>query len=132
MRDTQSVCEKIDCINRESQNYEHQNEYHAVPGPNSNTYVSKIANRCGVDVSLPPGAFGQNYDVGEGGLGGDGIGIDVGVGVNNGDLYLGAALGGVEVGRRQIGANILGFNLGIGFDRPRINLLFFEIPLWPQ
>lgn len=52
-----------DCLEREIPKYEYGDRYWPIEGPNSNTFVGRMANRCGIrSVSNPPkNAHGWDY-----------------------------------------------------------------------
>lgn len=41
--------------------YPFRDEYHFVPGPNSNTYAQWILDRAGCDINIPGRAIGKNF-----------------------------------------------------------------------
>jgi hypothetical protein len=51
----------IECLRRESPKYEHRNTYRAWPGPNSNTYVDVMLQRCNFHADLPATAIGKDW-----------------------------------------------------------------------
>jgi hypothetical protein len=49
------------CVERETSSYRREEEYGFWPGPNCNTYVERMARRCGIPVTLPATAYGRDY-----------------------------------------------------------------------
>jgi hypothetical protein len=53
--------ERLRTVLNSPQTYPHQQTYHYLPGPNSNTYVAWIFKQADVKYDLPFGAFGKGY-----------------------------------------------------------------------
>jgi len=52
----------INVVENSIENYPYKNEYSFYPGPNSNTYVQWIVDKCPeLELKLPQNAFGKNY-----------------------------------------------------------------------
>src|SRR4030095_10803327 len=47
----------IACVRREAPRYPYRHSYAAWPGPNSNTFVDWLLERCSIPVSLPPASI---------------------------------------------------------------------------
>ncbi len=98
--------------------YPYSKEYHAYPGPNSNTFISYILRQVPeLDVDLPPTAIGKDF-----------LGYDKFATVSESNTgwqvgyrgLIGLSLGKVE----GLEINILGLNFGIDVLRPAIKLPF--------
>jgi hypothetical protein len=51
----------IACLDRELPRYNEEEDYGFWPGPNCNTFVERMARRCGIHVDLPATAVGRDY-----------------------------------------------------------------------
>ena len=91
-------------------------DYHAWPGPNSNTFVAAVMSAVpGITASLPPTAIGKDfpYDGRRVGITPSGTGLRLNLGG-----YLGLTIGWVE----GVEVNVLGAVWGIDVRRPAIKL----------
>ncbi len=91
-------------------------DYHAWPGPNSNTFVAAVMSAVpGIKASLPPTAIGKDfpYDGRRFGLTPSGTGVRLNLGG-----YVGLTLGWVE----GIEINLLGAVWGLDLRRPGVKL----------
>ena len=52
----------INIVENSIENYPYKNKYSFYPGPNSNTYIQWIVDKCPeLELKLPQNAFGKNY-----------------------------------------------------------------------
>lgn len=111
------VEEIIACLERETKQYNAENEYGFWPGPNCNTYVATMARRCGIHVELPATAVGRDHR----GIVSAGV-TTGGTGVQADTPIVGAKIGlteGVEL-------HLFGSALGVDFWPPAL-----IVPLGP-
>jgi len=104
-------------IDAAARSYPYANEYHAWPGPNSNTFVAWITRAVPeLDVDLPPTAIGKDY------LGG---GIIASAPSGHGvQLSLGGMLALTASGVEGLELNLLGLTFGVNPFDPA-----FKLPL---
>jgi hypothetical protein len=116
--DRAEIDRMIACLDVETPRYNEEHPtYFPMPGPNSNTYVDQMLQRCDIHVELPATAIGKDYR-GIVGLsrtsGGTGVQIET-------------WLGGVKVGLTEgVELHVLGLSIGVDLWPPAI-----IIPLGP-
>jgi hypothetical protein len=102
----------IACLDVETPRYNDEHPtYFPMPGPNSNTYVDQMLQRCQIHVELPATAIGKDYR-----------GV-LGASVTSGGtgIQFESWLGGVKVGITEgIELHMLGLSIGVDFWPPAL------------
>lgn len=110
------VDELIDQIETAIKNYPYPDQYRSYPGPNSNTFIAHIGRSVpDLDLDMPANAIGKDFRAitNPVGLSSSGQGIQANL----------LGLLGFSIGLEEgIEFNLLGFNLGVDFNRPALRL----------
>ncbi len=109
----------IDHIEAAVASYPYPGEYHAYPGPNSNTFLAHIGREVpSLKLDLPANAIGKDYRS---------LTNPVGVSSSGSGLQISLlGLFGVSLGVQEgIEFNVLGLNFGIDFNTPALRLPFW-------
>ncbi|HEY3917636.1 MAG TPA: DUF3750 domain-containing protein [Stellaceae bacterium] len=112
-------------VQRAVATYPYPNEYHAWPGPNSNTFTAYIAREVpALALALPSNAIGKDYLPG-------GAVFAAAPSATGYQFSLFGVIGLMVARNEGVELNLLGMDIGIGFKSPGLKLPGVGLLAWP-